>query len=313
MKKRALCTAAAAVVIYLILLVLLASLEAACPGYLNGCAVGLVGEGSECFGFDDEISRDHDWGPGFCLWLTDDAMQCHGDALRAAYAALPDTFGGYRRLRVSEMSAGRVGVMTVSDFYRRYTGLPRAPETIREWRLVPLKGLSVVTNGEVFSDRVGAFSAIREELLRFYPEDLRRKKLAAACAEAAQSGQYNYLRCLRRGEVVAASLALARFISAVQSVVFLLNRRYMPYYKWSQRALRALPVLGAEIAPLLDSLAEGTGDRVATVERVSALLIAQLQFEGLSDAAGDFLLPHAESVQRHISDPQLRMLHLMAE
>ena len=32
--------------------------------------IGLVGEGSECYGYDDLISQDHDFDMGFCMFIS---------------------------------------------------------------------------------------------------------------------------------------------------------------------------------------------------------------------------------------------------
>ena len=80
----------------------------------------------------------------------------------------------------------------------------------------------------MFADPLGEFTAFREGLLAFYPEDVRLKKLAARCAAAGQAGQYNYRRCVARGELVAAHCALSTFVEAAISLVYLLNKRYRP-------------------------------------------------------------------------------------
>lgn len=201
----------------------------------------------------------------------------------------------------------------MGEFYFRFIGLDHPPGTLREWRAIPETGLAAATNGAVFRDPAGEFTAFRSALSGYYPEDLRRKKLAARCALAAQSGQYNYARCLRRGEAVAALSALAQFVDHAQAIVFLLNRRFRPYYKWAQRALRELPVLGPKAAALLDALAEESGDKVDAIEEISALLIAEMKRQGLTEGDEDFLLPHAERIQNGIGTQELRVLHLMRE
>ena len=292
----------------------LPALERSYADKLPRIAAGLVGEGSECFGFDDDISRDHDWGPGFCIWLTKEDYASFGGMLQAWYEMLPRSFEGYGPRSKSPQGDGRVGVFPVGSFYARFIGLERAPQTLREWRALPESYLATVTNGAVFRDPVGEFSAIREALLAFYPEDYRLKKIVARAAIMAQSGQYNFTRTLKHGETVAAELSLAEFIKTGMSMVYLLNKRYMPYYKWSHRGLKELPKL-SETAPLFAELVSpvGNGRKAQVVEEICALVIGELKKQGFTANRSDFLLDHCPEMMQHIQDPDIRRMHIMAE
>ena len=200
------------------------------PDLVPQMAVGLVGEGSECFGYDDEISRDHDWGPAFCIWLPQEVLAANSSRLESVLAELPQQFEGFEvRMTDPRLRMGRVGPLPLELFYQRFLNIPRAPENLMEWRRIPEQYLAVATNGEVFQDNLGTFSAIREKLLAFYPEDLRLKKIAARIMAASQAGQYNLPRMLRRCDFVACDICRARFIEAVLSTVFLINRKYVPF------------------------------------------------------------------------------------
>ena len=148
--------------------------------YADRIAIGLVGHGSECFGFDDEISRDHDFEPSFCIWLTDEDEREFGFKLFRAYQKLPKSFCGYE-LRESSLGGDGKGIMTISDFYRRYTGRSGAPESELDWLYTPSHYLAEATNGEIFCDPLGEFTKIRNEIKNGMPEDVRRKKIAS-CA-----------------------------------------------------------------------------------------------------------------------------------
>jgi hypothetical protein len=197
--------------------------------YAERIACGLAGEGSECFGFDDGLSQDHDFGPSFCMWLTDEDFEAVGARLQQAYDGLPASFMGFPPREESDGGAGRVGAQQTSFFYRKFMGIADVPQTLAEWRRIPEQFLAAATNGEVFNDPLGEFTRIREGLLRYYPEDIRLKKITARAATMGQAGQYNYMRCVKRGEFVAAHCALSEFIRAACSITYLLNKKYTPF------------------------------------------------------------------------------------
>ena len=148
----------------------------------------------------------------------------------------------------------------------------------------------------------------------------------------AQAGQYNYSRLCRRGEWTGAFLAMQEFIKSTCSMVHLLNRRYMPFYKWMHRSLKDMPVL-PEVYGLLDQLTAPFDSRTAwetattedflygiinrkdaravLMETICQLVIRELAVQGLSDAEDMYLEPHALSVMSKIKDPAIASLQLM--
>lgn len=264
------------------------------PQYAGRIAAGLVGHGSECYGFDDAYSQDHDFGPRFCLWLTDEDYAAIGEQLEVDYEALPRkfsvdaqgrvTFEAHARSDASGAfpSAGagspvtpraqganrRDGVFRIGDFFESITGYRTAPAQTapHEWLMLQESTLAAATNGEVFADPTGLFSKTRQGFKNM-PDDVRLALISKRLGMIAQAGQYNLPRSLKRGDGAAAWLSIHEFVQATASLVFLVNVPmvvgYMPYYKWQFAALRKLS--GSMFA-----LLPNVGEQLETVMRLSS-------------------------------------------
>jgi len=277
-------------------------------------AVGLCGSGSECYGFDDEISKDHDFEPSLCIWIDEESEREFGFRLFRTYTKLQKEYSQINTTEKSLRGSDSRGVMTISDFYRQYTGRDGAPETLKDWVYTPSYYLAEAVNGQVFCDPYGRFTEIRDKIKNGMPEDARLKKIASCAFHMAQSGQYNYKRCLSHGELGAARLALSDFVKSAIDMVFLLNRRHTPYYKWSFRAMRELEILG-QGAFELERLINKSGDQALEIsreiEKFCACVISELIRQGLSDSHTDYLENHAYSINGRIKDHELRNSHIM--
>lgn len=228
-------------------------LERNFPTLLPQLAIGLSGEGSECLGFDDALSRDHDFGAGFCIWIPDQMPEESAAALQEAYDALPRSCFGIPRVD-SPQAAGRVGVCRQKDFFQRLLGTDDIPKTEAQWLAAEEAMLTAAVSGAIFRDDSGIFTEKRRKLAAGYPKAVFLRRLAQALARMAQCGQYNYSRMRRRGDFAAAQLYLAEFCKSTMQAAHLCAGVYAPYEKWLLRSTEQLPSfdwLAAEIRTLL--------------------------------------------------------------
>ena len=262
------------------------------PDLVRYSAFGLVGEGSECYGFDDEISKDHDF-----------IKRCSWFLPRDIISQLP----------ITEISLGDglVKIIAVEDFYKYYTLYEKGPLTLKEFRKVPQDLLSVATNGKIFEDNYGKFSYIRQRLLAYYPKDLVLKKLAYLCNKIAQSGQYNYQRCLKRNNLMGAQIALSEFLQYYCEFIHLINKKYMPFYKWQYRSLKSLHLLGEYTCSKMDALLSYSDiseslQKIDIIEEMCEKLVGYLNKANLSNLNANFLKYHSSEIVKKINDEELK-------
>ncbi|MCF0106792.1 MAG: DUF4037 domain-containing protein [Holdemanella sp.] len=182
-------------------------------------AAGLIGEGSQCYGYDDMYSTDHDYGLGFCLWMDEDTYSQIKDSIIQDYETI-----------VRKPIKHRTGVLVINDFIKQLIG--KYPETLNDWLDIKDEQLSTITNGKIFYDPHNIMID-RISYLKTYPKKVKLSKLSKSLHDMAQSGQYNYIRCMKRKDKGALSLTKSLFIESTIQTAYLLNDLYKPFYKWA--------------------------------------------------------------------------------
>lgn len=253
--------------------------------YENRIAVGFAGEGSDRFGFDDIWSEDHDFGAGFCMWVTDEDYDAIGSELQQAYEELVRKYDREPQNKLWTIhSQGRFGVRRIHDFYEQLTGFPEGPVIKKEWMEAGEERLAAATNGAVFRDDLGEFSRIRNQILRYYPLDIWLLKVAQYTSLFGQYGQYNYQRMAKRQDWTAAAIMREKAVEYALHSVYLINQRFCPHDKWLPRGIEGFEFcedIGRLCEQMIFTDIRKVNENCSFMEQIAAVILEGMVQQGL--------------------------------
>lgn len=226
-------------------------LEKEYPEVLPHICVGLWGEGSDAFGYDDFTSRDHDWGPGVIILINNmrdiDLYSQRINSLLETISTEKQGFRGYSS-DISSLKLGRRGAFALKEYYenilgREFMDYLMEPASYdgdveRLYLSVPQYVLATLVNGSVYEDNDGTATMIRERLMDYYPESLWRKLLAQELTLFSQNIQYNFRRMYQRADVLTAKIMLMNGMKNAIRIEYILRKKYLSHDKWLLRGLR---------------------------------------------------------------------------
>jgi len=249
-------------------------------------AAALIGWGSDVLGNDDELSRDHEWGPRCIILLPDSLDDFCSILFDMLNLKIPSYFMGYSTRYVmsreiyarvlSDTGSGNVNIdiTTCSKYFQDNLGVI-IPGSDIDWLSIPENRLLELTGGEIFFDGTGELTNIREFYKKYYPLDVWKYRLAYMWQ--ALNWDIDLIgMCGARNDFLSARNCLSATLYRIMKLTFLLNRRYSPAYpKWLGREFYKLPSLSKEIGPILEScyLDADIKSVVGKLEKICTLLI----------------------------------------
>jgi hypothetical protein len=215
-------------------------------------AAGRLGSGSDVLGFDDEMSRDHDWGCRLTLLVDGPDRAAVPPVSELLERELPESYRGFPvRFAVTwnPSVSHKIEVATVADFATSRLGIdPVAGLSVLDWLILTGHSVLEVTAGPVFTDQTAELSRVRA-VLGWYPPDVERYVLAAGwqriCQQMPMAG-----RTAERGDELGSRLLSAQLAGDLMWLAFALSRQWPPYPKWRGTAFRALPLAADLSGPL---------------------------------------------------------------
>ena len=185
-------------------------LAARFPAETAQMAAGVFGYGSEVLRLDDEYSTDHHFGLRVNVLLPEGVVQARGAVIEDALSeGLPQVWRG-RELREGYTWTKGVALGSLEHQLRSTIGLDAPPNSHSQWLAIPEEDMMHVISGEVWHDPSGRFSAVREALAGYYPEEVRLRRLAHWCRYFSGMGVYALKRALLRKNELYANTTFAR-------------------------------------------------------------------------------------------------------
>ncbi|MCM1991754.1 DUF4037 domain-containing protein [Oceanirhabdus seepicola] len=241
------------------------------PMLKNKYAAGLIGYGSDVLGNDDELSRDHEWGPRCHIWLMeDDYNKYAGEIDMMLKSELPLEYLGYKTRFVfneefevlittddKHNSIHHVAITTVERYLRIQYGIVNKDNKKNEyylnnieWLCIPEQKLLELTRGKIFEDSIGEITKVRKTF-SYYNDDVWKYKVLYCWRELDDLATVPL--CFKRNQIISGKIILTRIIENTIRLVYLYNKKYYPgYMKWFSYEFSKLPKLAASISTKLE-------------------------------------------------------------